>query len=43
MDILEELYGLELLGRDFPSSARKEKLRSLAALNDSRLLAALTE
>ncbi len=43
MDILEELYGLELLGRDFPPSARKEKLRSLAAMNDSRLLAELTD
>ncbi len=42
MDILEELYGLELLGRDFPSNARKEKLRSLVTMNDARLLAELT-
>lgn len=43
MDILEELYDLELLGKDFPSNARKDKLRSLVTLNDSRLLASLTD
>ncbi len=43
MDILEELYDLELLGRDFPSNARKEKLRSLVTMNDARLLAELTD
>jgi len=43
MDILEELYGLEPLGKDFPSSARKDKLSSLVTMNDSRLLAELTD
>ncbi len=43
MDILEELYDLELLGWDFPSNARKEKLRSLVTMNDARLLAGLSD
>jgi len=43
VNILEELYDLELLGKDFPSSSRKDKLRALVTLNDSRLLASLTD
>ncbi len=34
---------MELLGRDFPSCVRKEKLRSLVTMYDARILSGLTD